>query len=384
MDRALYTDDHEQFRSVVTEFVAREVSPHLERWHADRLTGREVWRAAGEQGVIGLSAPEEYGGPGLSDFRYRMVVCEELAKVGAASLSSGFGLHDDILLPYVADLGTDEQKRRWLPGMVSGELLMAIAMTEPGTGSDLKGIRTSARLDGDAWVLDGAKTFISSGIQADAVVVVARTDPGGGTDAFTLLVVEDGMPGFTRGRKLDKIGLHAQDTAELFFDGVRMPEANVLGQVGAGFRHLMRHLPSERLGIAAQGVAAAAAAVEWTVDYTNERTAFGHPVADFQNSRFVIAECLTEVEVTQAFVDRCILAFNAGDLSAVDAAKAKWWVTEMQNRVTDRCLQLFGGYGYMMEYPIARAFADARVQKIYGGTNEIMKEIIGRDVFGRR
>ena len=384
MDRGLYTEDHEQFRKVVGEFVRREVEPHLEEWDEQRSTGREVWVAAGEQGVVGLSGPEEYGGPGLSDFRYRMIVCEELARVGAASLGSSFSLQDDILIPYVSALGTDEQKRRWLPDMCAGRRIMAVAMTEPGTGSDLKGIRTSGvKVDG-GWKVNGSKTFITSGIQSDYVVVVAKTDPAGGTDAFSLLVVEDGMPGFSRGRKLDKLGLQAQDTAELFFEDVFVPEDNLLGAVGGGFRQLMQHLPLERLSIAAMAISAADAALAWTLTYTAEREAFGQPVADFQNSRFVLADMATELDVTRAYVDKCVLAFNDGTLTAVDAAKAKLWATEVQNRVVDRCLQLHGGYGWMMEYPIARAYLDARVQKIYGGTNQIMRQIIGRELTGRR
>jgi long-chain-acyl-CoA dehydrogenase len=384
MDRDLYTEDHEQYRKVVAEFVSREVAPHLEEWDENRATGREVWLAAGRQGIVGLSGPEEYGGPGLDDIRYRMIVCEELARVGAASLASSFGLQDDILIPYVAGLGNEEQKQRWLPKMCAGEMIMAVAMTEPGTGSDLKGVRTSGvQVDG-GWTINGSKTFITSGIQADAVVVVTKTDPAGGTDAFTLLVVEEGMPGFGRGRKLDKLGLKAQDTAELFFEDVFVPEANVLGKVGGGFRQLMQHLPLERLSIAMMALAASDAALAWTVKYANEREAFGQPVSTFQNSQFTLADIATELDVTRAYVDKCALAFNAGTLTAVEASKAKLWATEVQNRAVDRCLQLFGGYGYMLEYPIAKAYLDARVQKIYGGTNQIMRQIIGRDLTGRR
>ncbi len=385
MERDLYTEEHEDFRAVVAEFVRREVVPHQDEWHEQGATGRAVWRAAGRQGVVGLSGPEEYGGAGFArDFRYRMVVCEQLAEVGAASLAASLGLQDDILVPYVSALGTVEQKQRWLPGMCAGSLVMAVAMTEPGTGSDLRAIRTAGRRVEGGWVLDGAKTFVTSGLQSDLVVVVARTDPAGGTDGFTLLVVEEGMAGFGRGRKLAKLGLAAQDTAELFFDQVLVPDHNVLGTVGGGFRQLMAHLPLERLSIAASAVAAADAALAWTLAYTTEREAFGRPVADFQSTRFDLADMSTELDVTRAYLDRCVLAFNAGTLTAVEAAKAKLWATEVQNRVTDRCLQLFGGYGYMMEYPIARAFVDARVQKIYGGTNQIMREIIGRDLVGRR
>ncbi|MCF8587320.1 acyl-CoA dehydrogenase family protein [Gordonia liuliyuniae] len=384
MDRGLYTSDHDHFREVVREFVRREVEPNYAQWEEDHSTGRDVWASAGEHGIVGLSGPEEYGGPGIDDFRYRMVVCEELARVGATSLSSSFSLQDDILIPYVTAMATDDQKARWLPDMCAGRKIMAVGMTEPGTGSDLKGIKTSGTKVDGGWRVSGSKTFITSGIQSDYVVVVTKTDPAGGTDAFTLLVVEAGMAGFTRGRKLAKLGLQAQDTAELFFEDVFVPDDNVLGIVGGGFRQLMGHLPLERLSIAAMALATADAALQWTLDYTSEREAFGRPVADFQNSRFVLADMATELDVTRAFVDKCVLAQNDGALTAVDAAKAKLWASEVQNRVIDRCLQLHGGYGWMMEYPIARAYLDARVQKIYGGTNQIMRQIIGRDLTGRR
>ncbi len=384
MERTLYTSDHEDFRRIVREFVDREVTPNLDTWYENHTTGRAVWLAAGRQGILGLNTPEQYGGAGVDDFRYRMIVCEELGRIGCASLSSSFGLQDDILAPYVVGLGSQEQKQRWLPRMAVGEYIMAIGMTEPGAGSDLKGIRTSARKVDGGWIVNGAKTFITSGMQADGVVSVVKTDPAGGTDAFSLLVIETGMAGFTRGRQLEKIGLMAQDTSELAFADVFVPDENLLGSVGGGFRQLMRHLPTERLSIAAQAVGSAGAAVQWTLDYTNERKAFGQPIADFQNTRFQLAEVTCDYEVHRAYVDQCILALNAGELTAVDAAKAKYAATEMQARVLDKCLQLFGGYGYMLEYPIARAYTDARVQRIYGGTNEIMREIIGRDLVGRR
>jgi alkylation response protein AidB-like acyl-CoA dehydrogenase len=312
------------------------------------------------------------------------VMMEEFARAGATSISSGFGLQDDIAIPYITDLGTDEQKARWLPKMASGECIGAIAMTEPGAGSDLQGIRTTAVRDGDEWVVNGAKTFITNGINSDLVIAVARTDPNAGSRGISLLVVERGMPGFSRGRKLDKIGLHGQDTAELFFDDVRVPAANLLGREGGGFVHLMERLPRERMSIAVMGLASARAALGWTVEYTANRTAFGQPIAAFQNTQFELASMVTEVDVLEAYVDKAVLALNAGELTVVDAAKAKLWATDVQNRVLDRCLQLFGGYGYMSEYPIARAFTDARVQKIYGGTSEIMKTIIARDITGLR
>ncbi|MDQ0989344.1 acyl-CoA dehydrogenase family protein [Streptomyces sp. V3I7] len=380
MQRTLYDQDHEDFRDVVREFVAREVVPHQERWETDRLIGREVWTAAGKQGLLGLAAPEGYGGGGQADFRYRTVMMEEFARIGAASLESAISVHDDIVLPYLLDLGTEEQKRCWVPGMCTGETVSAIAMTEPGAGSDLQGIRTTAVRDGDHWVLDGAKTFITNGIQSDLVIVLARTDPAAGARGMSLFVVERGMPGFTRGRKLDKIGLHAQDTAELFFDSVRVPATNLLGTEGRGFMHLMERLPRERMAIAVWAQCVTETALEQTLEYCTERTAFGKPVADFQHSRFLLAELTTQSDVTRVYIDRAIEALNDGTLTAVDAAKAKWWTTELQTKTVDRCLQLHGGYGYMTEYPIARAYLDARIQTIYGGTTEIMKEIIGRSL----
>ncbi len=384
MRRDLYEPDHEAFREVAQAYVKREVTPNLQRWEQERSIDRQAWLAAGKQAIIGLLIPEKFGGAGTGDFRYRCVVMEELAKVCATSLSSGFGLQDDIAIPYIVDLGTEEQKARWLPPMATGECIGAIAMTEPGAGSDLQGIRTTAVRDGEHWVLNGAKTFITNGIHSDLVIVVTRTDPDAGSHGISLLVAERGMPGFTRGRKLDKIGLHAQDTAELFFDDVRVPAANLLGREGGGFVHLMERLPRERMSIAILALSSARAALGWTVEYTTQRTAFGQPLAAFQNTAFELATAVTEVDVLEAYLDKAVLALNADELTAVDAAKAKLWATEVQHRVLDRCLQLFGGYGYMAEYPIARAYADARVQTIYGGTSEIMKTIIAREVTGLR
>lgn len=381
METDLYDADHAAFRDAVREFIEREVTPYQRQWEDDHLIPRDVWIAAGKQGLLGIGVPEEYGGGGQTDWRYRCVIMDEMARAGAASLNSGFGLNDDIVAPYLLDLGTDEQKSRWLPPFCRGELITAIAMTEPGAGSDLQGIRTTAVPDGDGWLLSGAKTFITNGIQADLVIVAARTDPDvGGAKGMSLLVVEEGMPGFSRGRRLDKIGLQGQDTAELFFDEVRVPKTNLLGVEGAGFQHLMERLPKERLSIAYFGQAVAEAALTWTLAYCRERTAFGGPLANLPTMRHRLAEIATEVEVTRAYVDRCVRALNAGRLTATDAAKAKWWVTELQNRTVDACLQLYGGYGYMLDYPIARAWLDARVQTIYGGTTEIMKEIIGREL----
>ena len=378
MRRSVFDPEHEQFREVVREFLAREVAPHAQAWEAAGIVDREVYRAAGKHGVVGFNVPDEFGGGGVSDFRFNAVVAEELAVAGPGT--PAFTLHNDIVAPYLVSLATPEQQQRWLPGFASGDLIGAIAMSEPGAGSDLAGVRTHAERDGSDWVLSGSKTFISSGINADLVIVVTRTDPTAGHRGFSLLVVERDMPGFTRGRNLEKIGQKSQDTAELFFDQVRVPAANVLGQQGRGFYHLMRNLPAERLSIAVSAVAGARAIFTETVAYAKNRTAFGQPIGAFQHNRFVLAELDTELDIAQVYVDRCLEAVVAGELTAVEAAKAKWWTTELQKRVVDACVQLHGGYGYMLEYPVARAYLDARVQTIYGGTTEIMKEIIGRDL----
>jgi len=341
------------------------------------MVSREVWRAAGRAGLLGFEVPEEYGGGGCDDFRYNVVLGEELSPNCNGLV---LNLQNDVLIPYFLQLSTPEQQRRWMPGLCSGELIAAIAMTEPGTGSDLQGIQTRAVRDGSDWILNGQKTFISNGILSDLVIVVARTDPDAGSRGFSLLVVEHDMPGFERGRHLDKIGLHAQDTAELSFTDVRVPATNVLGDTGGGFAYLMRNLQKERMSIAVASLASAQAALDQTIRYTRERSAFGQPVAEFQNTRFVLAECATEIEMARAFVDRAILELNAGALSPTDAAMAKWYSSELLNRVVSRCLQLHGGYGYMTEYPIAKAFMNARIATIYGGTTEIMKEIIGRSL----
>jgi alkylation response protein AidB-like acyl-CoA dehydrogenase len=382
----LYTADHESYRETVREFFAREVEPHYLRWEQERQIDLSVLRTAAEQGVYALAVPEEYGGAGETDYRYRMVVNEEAARIGATSFNMTLGLQDDLVLAYLLDLTTEEQRKRWLVPFARGELLGALAMTEPGTGSDLQGIRTHAHRDGDApdadWILSGAKTFISSAMTADFVIVAARSDPEAGSRGFSLLVVERDMPGFSRGRRLEKVGLHAQDTGELYFDQVRVPATNLIGTEGHGLAHLMSHLPQERLGLIASAYTAARAVYQETVRYCFDRQAFGSAVGDFQHSRFVLAEMSTELDVAEAFVDNCVRAFNDGELSPVDAAKGKWYLTELQKRITDQCVQLHGGYGFMLEYPVARAFADGRVQTIYGGTTEIMKEIIGRDIAG--
>ena len=378
MRRTLFDDEHQDFRSSWRTFLEREVAPHYEGWERDRLVPREVFAKAGRHGFLGMAVPEEHGGAGVDDFRFNVVLSEEAQRMGVGSVHLGMSVHSDICLPYFMRYATGEQQRRWLPGLASGELIAAIAMTEPGTGSDLAGIAATAVRDGGEYVVNGAKTFITNGINADLVITAVRTDRGERHRGLSLLVVERDTPGFERGRNLEKVGTHAQDTAELFFDDARVPAENLLGNEGEGFAYLVSNLPQERLAIAVAGVAAAAAALEWTVQYVRERKAFGAPIGSFQNTRFELAEMRTEIEVGQAYVDRCVEALNAGELTAEDAAGAKWWCTELQGRVVDRCLQLHGGYGYMLEYPIARAYADARVTRIYGGSNEIMKEIVGR------
>ena len=378
MDRTLFDADHDLFRDTVRTFVEKNVVGEHARWEADGIVPREVWRAAGEQGLLGMGVPEELGGGGVADFRYNVVIAEELTRVGASG--PGFTLQNDVVEPYLTGLTTDEQKQRWLPGFCSGEIITAIAMTEPGAGSDLQGIATTARRDGDAYVLSGSKTFITNGINADLVVVVARTDPSAGARGVSLLVVERGMEGFSRGRNLDKVGLKAQDTAELFFDEVRVPVGNLLGTEGGGFVALMENLPQERLSIAVVAAAAVEAAVAVTLEHARTRTSFGRPIGSHQANRFLLAELATQAEVVRAYVDRCIAAHLEGRLTVAEAAMAKWWATELQTSVVDRCVQLHGGYGYMSEYPIARMWLDARVQTIYGGTTEIMKEIVGRSL----
>ena len=380
MQRTLFTEEHHLFRDTFRHFVEKEIVPYNEQWEKDGIVSREMWLKAGEQGFLGLDVPEVYGGSGVSDFGYSAIIAEELAKAGVVSAGAGIGLHNDIVIPYFLEYGNEEQKRRWLPGMCAGELITAIAMSEPNTGSDLAAVRTSALRQGDYYLLNGAKTFITNGILSDVVVVVAKTDPEKRHKGISLLVVERGMPGFTRGRKLEKMGFKAQDTAELFFEDVQVPVANLLGEEGQGFYYLMRKLAKERLQVGIQAVAACEVALEITLQYCKERTAFGQPIGSFQNSRFKLAEMKTEIEIARVFVDRCIEELNANTLTAETAAMAKWWTSDLQKRVLDQCVQLHGGYGYMLEYPIARAYLDARVQSIYAGTNEIMKEIIGRSM----
>jgi len=385
VERTLFDEDHEAYRASVREFLAREVVPHKDQWDDDRWIPREVFKSAAAAGLYGLQIPEEYGGSGVDDYRYRLIVGEEVARANAISFSVTLGLQDDLFLAYLLGRADDEQKKRWLPGFAAGEAIGALAMTEPGTGSDLQGIRTSAQRDGDHWVVNGQKTFISSGIMADLIVLAVRTNPDGGSNGFSLLMVEaDKTPGFERGRKLDKIGLPAQDTAELFFTDARVPIENLLGEQGQGLKYLMSHLPRERLGVANQSITTARATLDQTIAYLKDRTAFGTRLIDFQNTRFELAEMDTELDVAQAYVDASVLAFNAGKLTPVEAAKGKWYVSELQKRIIDRCLQLHGGYGFMREYPVGKAYIDTRIQTIYGGTTEIMKEIIGRDIAGGR
>ncbi|MCX4385994.1 acyl-CoA dehydrogenase family protein [Micromonospora peucetia] len=376
MEQHLYERDHEEFRELCREFLTREAVPHHERWEADGIVDREVWRRAGAAGLLGMDVATEYGGGGQRDFRFNAVLDEEIVAAGCTGL--GFGLHNDVVAPYLTELTTDDQRKRWLPGFCSGDLVTAIAMSEPGAGSDLAGIRTSAVRDGDSWVLNGQKTFITNGELADLVVVVVRTAPEQGAHGVSLVAVESGTPGFSRGRRLAKVGLRANDTAELFFDDCRVPAENLIGTENHGFYHLMANLPRERLSIAVAAVAAAERLLAVTLDYARSRQAFGRPIGAFQHNRFLLAELDTEVTIARTFVNHCVAEYDAGRLSVTDAAKVKWWTTELQNRVADRCVQLHGGYGYMLEYPVAKAWLDGRVQTIYGGTTEIMKEIIGR------
>lgn len=378
MKRDNYDLEHEQLRETVREYIERELAPHAEQWDEQRIVDRDAYIAAGKYGLIGFNMPEAYGGGGSDDFRFNAVINEEIARYGGPA--PALSLQNDVVGPYFKSLANEEQMKRWMPGIISGATILAVAMTEPGTGSDLAGIRTSAVRSGDDWILNGAKTFISSGINADLVVVVARTGPDAGHKGFSLLVVENGMNGFTRGRKLAKMGLHYQDTAELHMENVRVPGANLLGQEGRGFYHLMHNLPSERLSIAISSIAGARESWRQTLQYVKDRQAFGQPIGSFQHNRFLLAEMDTELDVAEHYLDRCLRGVLSGDLSAVEAAKAKWWCTEVATKVIDRCVQLHGGYGYMMEYRVARDYIDSRIQTIYGGTTEIMKDLIGRNL----
>jgi alkylation response protein AidB-like acyl-CoA dehydrogenase len=376
--RTLFEPEHELFRQSYRAFLDKHVAPYHDQWEKDKIVDRGVWLEAGKQGFLSMAVPEEYGGGGNPDFRYNTIVCEETVAGRYSGL--GFALHNDVIAPYLLNLTTREQKERWLPQFSTGEMITAIAMTEPGTGSDLQGIKTRAVREGDHYILNGSKTFITNGINADLIIVVAQTNPDKGAQGFSLLAVERGMPGFERGRHLDKVGLDAQDTAELSFTDVRVPVENLLGEEGMGFIYLMQNLPQERISIAIMAAAAMESVLEDTIRYVKERKAFGKPIGSFQNSRFLLAELSTEATAVRILVDEFIKLHLEDKLTAEQAAMAKWWTTEAQVRLVDRCLQLHGGYGYMREYGVAKAFLDARVQTIYGGTSEIMKEIIGRSL----
>ena len=376
MERDIFTGEHEAFRDLVRSFIAKEITPHYEQWERDGVVSRDVWLAAGQAGLLGIEIDEKYGGGGSQDYRYYMILGEELARAGAPG--PGFSVHNDIIGPYLQRLCTPEQSERWLPGYCSGEIITAIAMSEPGAGSDLQGMRTTAVRDGDHYILNGQKIFISNGQLSDLVIVAARTDPEAGYRGISLLAVERGMAGFERGRNLDKVGMHAQDTSELFFADVRVPAANLLGTEGGGFIAMMQNLPRERVAIGTAALAGAEKAFEETLEYCKQRQAFGRPIGKFQHNRFVLAEMATELTVARTFTDRCVTEHIAGRLSTEEASMLKYWDTELCVRIVDRCVQLHGGYGYMREYPVARAYTDGRAQTIFGGTTEIMKEIIGR------
>ncbi len=379
MPRNIYDDDHEALRASAREFIDRVMRPRAEEMITEKSIPRDIWRAAGKQGLFGFDIPEEFGGAGADDYRFNAVVAEEWARFNMAT-SSCFGIHADVCPPYIVDLGTEEQKQRWLPGIASGDLIIAIGMTEASGGSDLAALKTTAVRDGDSWILNGSKTCLTHGYQADLVIVAARTDASKGAKGITLFMVERGMEGFVNGRKLDKVGMDESDTAELFFDNVRVPDENRLGDEGMGFIAMMQRLPQERIGSGVANVAHAKAILEETIQYAKDRKAFGQSIGNFQHNKFLLAELVTKIEVAEAYVDDCVLAHSKGELTAIDAAKAKWWSSQVQNDVLDACVQLHGGYGFMNEYRVARAWRDARVTKIWAGSNEIMKELIGRDL----
>ncbi|MGV3563742.1 MAG: acyl-CoA dehydrogenase family protein [Nocardioides sp.] len=379
MKREIYDEDHEAFRSSVREFLERSVIPNVEQHAIDKAIPREFWLEAGKQGFLGLEIPEEYGGAGAGDYRFNAVMAEELSKVNAA-LGSCWGIHADITAPYIVAMGTEEQKQRWLPSVASGEILLAIGMTEPSGGSDLAALKTSAVKDGDDWVINGSKTFITNGYSADLIITAVRTDPEKGARGISLFAIPSDAPGFSRGRKLDKVGQDESDTAELFFEDVRLSEDHVLGELGGGFIAMMQKLPQERLGCAISNVAHAKQILVETLQYTKDRKAFGAPIGTFQHNKFLLAELFTSIEVAESYIDTCVIAHDKGELTPVDAAKAKWWSSQVQNDVLDHCVQLHGGYGFMNEYRVARAWRDARVSKIWAGSNEIMKELIGREL----
>jgi alkylation response protein AidB-like acyl-CoA dehydrogenase len=379
MKREIYDEDHEAFRSSVKEFLDREVVPDVEKHAVDKALPREFWLEAGKQGFLGLEIPEQYGGSGAGDYRFNAVLLEELSKVNAA-LSSCVGIHADIVAPYLVELTTEEQRQRWLPSVASGELLLAIGMTEPSGGSDLAALRSTAVRDGDDWVINGSKTFITNGYSADLVVTAVRTSPEKKAKGITLFAIPTDAEGYGRGRKLDKVGQDESDTAEMFFDNVRLTDDDIVGELDQGFIHMMQNLPQERLGCAISNLAHAKQILGETLVYGKERKAFGAGIGTFQHNKFLLAEMFTQIDVTQAYVDQCVVAHDAKELTPIDAAKAKWWTSQVQNDILDHCVQLYGGYGYMNEYRVARAWRDARVSKIWAGSNEIMKELIGRDL----
>ncbi|MFG2926547.1 acyl-CoA dehydrogenase family protein [Streptomyces sp. NPDC048305] len=377
--RSLYDDEHEMLRETARAFADKHAAPHAERWRAEGKVDRELFVEAARAGILGFNIPEEYGGGGVDDYRFNAVIGEEFSRHPAADGLASVTLSSDIVVPYFTGLTDAAQKARWLPGIAAGELVVAVAMTEPGTGSDLAGIATTAVRDGDDYVVNGSKVFISNGQNADLVVTAVRTGPDrhGG---ISLLVVEADRPGFTRGRNLEKVGLHAQDTSELFFQDVRVPAANLLGEEGQGFKALMHNLPQERISIAANAVASIEGVLERTLEYVKERKAFGRPIGSFQNTRFELAEMVTTARVGRAYLDDLLARHSRGELGAVDAASAKFWATERYVEIVGRCVQLHGAYGYMTEYRIAQDYLDSRISTIYGGTTEIMKEIVGRDL----
>ncbi len=375
--RTLFSPDHELFRESVRTFLEKEAVPFHGQWEKQGYIDRDLWRKAGEAGMLCSHLPDAYGGLD-ADFLYSAVVIEEIGRLGLTGI--GFSLHSDIVAPYILHYGSEALKHKYLPKLISGEMVTAIAMTEPGAGSDLQGVKTTAVLDGDEYVINGSKTFITNGYLADLVIVVAKTDPKAGAKGTSLFLVEADTPGFAKGKRLEKVGMKAQDTSELFFQDVRVPKENILGQAGMGFAYLMQELPQERLTVAIGALSSAEAALAWTLEYPRERKAFGKAIADFQNTRFKLAEMATEIQVGRVFVDQCMALHLEGKLDVPTAAMAKYWATDLQCKVLDECVQLHGGYGFMWEYPIARAWADARVQRIYAGTNEIMKEIIARSL----
>lgn len=379
MRRHLYEADHEAFRGSVREFLDRSVWPDVEDFAERKGIPRDLWLTAGKQGYLGLDIPEQYGGSAAGDYRYNAVLIEELAKVNMA-LASSLSIHFDVVTQYLVTLTTEDQCERWLPGVAAGTAVTAIAMTEPSAGSDLAALRTAAERRDGGWVINGSKTFITNGYSADLVIVAARTTPGSRSKGITLFAVESSRPGFTRGRKLDKVGQPEADTAELYFTDVFVPDQNVIGTVDRGFMHMMDGLPKERIGAAVANLAHARQILDETIAYAKDRKAFGAPIGSFQHNKFLLAELVTQTDVTQAYVDQCVLAHCSGELSATDAAKAKWWTAQVQNDVLDHCVQLHGGYGYMNEQRVARAWRDARVTKIWAGSNEIMKELIGREL----